>query len=112
MAAADQMVRTGAGQIPGDFGIMVQRDPPALHCQGGVRSMVMEVGKGRAAAGGYQVLVARIVAIDEMDRTIETMQVAQHKWRDQVAAVEQELSLLLIGALHGQMQIGDMVVGV
>ena len=74
--------------------------------------MVVNVGKYRAASGGNQVLITSIVSVNKMHRPVKGVQVAEHKRRNKIATVYQDVCLRLIGLLNRCMQVRDLVVAI
>ena len=88
---------------------MVEGNTPFIKYDGAVRAMVVEIGKHGSASGGNKMLIADVVSVDKVHWTTKSVQVSKHKWGNQVAAVDQQVGLLLICPVHGLMTDGDVI---
>jgi hypothetical protein len=89
---------------------MVHGNAPSVDNNSTVRTMVVEIGKYGSASGGNKMLITYVIPVDKVHGTTKSVQVSKHKWRNQVAAVEQQVGLFLVCPLHGVMQVGNVIV--
>ena len=75
-------------------------------------AMVMDRAAGLAASRGDKMLVATVVAVNEMDLTVKMIEIRQHKRRNEIAAVYQQFRALLIGQRDRTSEMGDVIVGI
>jgi len=75
-------------------------------------AMVMDRAAGLAASRGDEMLVATVVAVNEMDLTVKIIEMRQHKRRNEIAAVYQQLRALLIGQRDRTSEMRDVIVGI
>lgn len=112
MPATNQVEIPGTGQLAGSLGIMFDGNPQRSNRKGRKRAVVHDSAPRRATAGGDEMLIACIVAVDQMDLAVELFEIGQHERRDEIPAVEQQLRSLPIGPQDRPPEVGDMVVAV
>ena len=77
-----------------------------------MKTMVLDVIECGGASGSNKMLVASVVAINQMHSAMKCMEIFQHKRRDQVTAVNKQFCAFPVGKTDGPLQVGDMVVAV
>ena len=101
MAAADQVKRAGGGEVAGLVRIVADRYAQAAGFETAVGAVVVETREDGGASGGDQVLVAGVVAVDQVDGAVEPVEAGQHERRDQVTAVDEKFGALAVRPADG-----------
>jgi len=110
--ATDDIEMPGEGETSGQLRIVVKGDAPAARLDRPPDPVVGNGWKPIVAESAYQVHVAYVVAIYQMDRTVESGKFLKHEGGDQVTAMDKQKGSFLVAEGDGAAKIGNVVVGI
>lgn len=112
MAVTHKVILPALSQLSRQFRVVIQGEAPPSESENTMEAVMLNIGKYVPAARGDEVLIANVVAVDEMHRAVKSVKVVQHERGNQVTAVEEQFCVDLVGTLHSMIQIGYLIVAV